>query len=64
MNGQNVVGIKDKEISRIIEEGGQIVTITIIPSFIYTHIMKRYSIQAFSSLNNYNDLSTRFYSNE
>ena len=64
MNGQNVVGIKDKEISRIIEEGGQIVTITIIPSFIYTHIMKRYSIPAFSSLNNNNDLSKSFYSKE
>ncbi len=41
VNGQNVVGIKDKEVSRIIDDGGQIVTLTIIPSFIYTHIMKR-----------------------
>jgi syntenin-1 len=41
VNGQNVVGIKDKEISKIIDDGGQIVTLTIIPSFIYSHIMKR-----------------------
>lgn len=43
VNGQNVVGIKDKEVSRIIDDGGQIVTLTIIPSFIYTHIMKSMS---------------------
>jgi len=40
VNGQNVVGIKDKEVGSIIEEGGNIITITIIPSFMYNHIMK------------------------
>jgi len=40
VNGQNVVGIKDKEVGAIIEEGGNIITITIIPSFMYNHIMK------------------------
>jgi len=40
VNGQNVVKIKDKEITRYIDNGGQIVTITIIPSYIYNHIVK------------------------
>merc|ERR1712107_956991 len=43
VNGQNVVGIKDKEIGQIIDQGGDIITITIIPSPIYQHIMKNMS---------------------
>jgi syntenin-1 len=41
VNGQNVVGIKDKDITAIIDEGGPIITVTIIPSFIYDHMVKR-----------------------
>jgi len=40
VNGQNVVGVKDKEIGTIIEDGGNIITVTIIPSLIYDHIVK------------------------
>lgn len=40
VNGQNVVGVKDKEISAIISECGQVVTVTIMPSFVYKHMMK------------------------
>jgi len=40
VNGQNVVGVKDKEIRSIIQDGGNIITVTIIPSFIYDHIVK------------------------
>ncbi|UYV76918.1 SDCBP [Cordylochernes scorpioides] len=40
VNGQNVVGIKDSEITKIIREGGNVVTVTIMPSFIYDHMMK------------------------
>merc|ERR1719334_574056 len=43
INGQNVVGVKDKEVGGIIEEGGQVVTITIIPTYIYNVIMKNMS---------------------
>jgi len=43
INGQNVVGLKDKEVGGIIEEGGQVVTITIIPTYIYNVIMKNMS---------------------
>lgn len=41
INGQNVVGMKDKEVTRIIESGGQIITLTIIPSYIYDWMMKK-----------------------
>merc|ERR1712129_114745 len=43
VNGQNVVGVKDKEIGKIIQEGGSVITVTIIPSLIYEHIVKKMS---------------------
>merc|ERR1712243_401559 len=43
VNGQNVVGVKDKEVGTIIEEGGSVITITIIPTYIYNVIMKNMS---------------------
>lgn len=41
VNGQNVVGMKDKEIRAIMNGKEQIITVTIIPSFIYEHMMKK-----------------------
>jgi len=41
VNGQNVVGMKDKDITKIIDEAGLVVTITVIPNFLYKHIMKK-----------------------
>jgi syntenin-1 len=41
VNGQNVVGIKDKDITAIIEEGGSVITVTVIPSFIYDHMISK-----------------------
>lgn len=43
VDGQNVVGMKDKEITKIIDAAPQIVTITILPQFIYDHMMKKLS---------------------
>ncbi|CAO1316126.1 unnamed protein product [Diamesa serratosioi] len=43
VDGQNVVGMKDKEITGIIAGSPQIVTITIIPSFIFEHMIKKLS---------------------
>jgi len=43
VEGQNVVGMKDKHISKIIDNAGDIVTITVIPSFIYDHMVKKMS---------------------
>lgn len=41
VEGQNVVGMKDKLISKLIEEAGQVVTITVVPSFIFDHMVKK-----------------------
>ena len=41
VNGQNVVGMKEKEIREIVQASGRTVTITVIPSFLYEHIVKR-----------------------
>merc|ERR1719427_451768 len=43
INGQNVVGIRDKEVGAVIEEGGSVITVTVIPTPIYNHIMKNMS---------------------
>ncbi|KAK8400674.1 hypothetical protein O3P69_002465 [Scylla paramamosain] len=40
VNGQNVVGLKDKDISALISECGQVVTVTVMPTFVYKHMMK------------------------
>ncbi|XP_065218205.1 syntenin-1-like [Planococcus citri] len=41
IQGQNVIGMTDKEMSKIIETGGQVVTVTIIPSNVYDQMMKK-----------------------
>ena len=33
---------QDKETGKIVDDAGQTVTITLIPTFIYDHIVKRY----------------------
>jgi syntenin-1 len=35
------VGIKDKDIASIIDDGGRTVTVTVIPTYLYDHIMKK-----------------------
>lgn len=40
VGGQNVVGLKDTEIGEIIDAGGRTITITIMPSFLYEHVVK------------------------
>lgn len=34
--------MKDKEITAEIENGGNIITVTVIPSYIYDHMVKKY----------------------
>lgn len=41
VNGQNVIGIKDKDIAKIFDECPRTATITIMPKFIYDHLMKK-----------------------
>jgi len=43
VNGQNVVGLKDQSIQEIIESGGGVITITVIPSMLYKHMIKNMS---------------------
>lgn len=38
---QNVVGQKDKETTADIEKGGSVITVTVIPSYIYEHMIKK-----------------------
>ncbi|XP_060043701.1 syntenin-2 [Erinaceus europaeus] len=43
VNGQNVIGLKDKEITEILAAAGSVVTLTIIPTVIYEHMVKKLS---------------------
>lgn len=40
INGQNVVGLNDKAIRQIIEENERVITLTIMPSMIFDHMVK------------------------
>ena len=42
VNGQNVVGLKDKEIGRIMDGAGSCLTLTVMPKFLYEHMIKKY----------------------
>nr|AAD20049.1 Unknown [Homo sapiens]CAC21573.1 syntenin-2beta [Homo sapiens] len=41
VDGQNVIGLKDKKIMEILATAGNVVTLTIIPSVIYEHMVKK-----------------------
>ncbi|KAM9296875.1 syntenin-2 [Gastrophryne carolinensis] len=43
VNGQNVIGMKDRQIGETLAGSGCSVTVTVIPSVIYEHIVKRMS---------------------
>ncbi|KAL8570741.1 hypothetical protein ACOMHN_039175 [Nucella lapillus] len=40
VSGQNVVGLKDSEIGEIIDASGRTITVTVMPSFLYEHVVK------------------------
>lgn len=40
IDGQNVVGMKDKDMAKVIEDAPTTVTVTIMPGFIFKHMMK------------------------
>ncbi len=42
VNGQNVVGMPDKELLQLIREVPRSVTLTIMPAFVYGHLVKKY----------------------
>ncbi|KAL1453298.1 hypothetical protein WDU94_007450 [Cyamophila willieti] len=41
VNGQNVVGLKDKEIRDIVEKAACVINLTIMPSSVYHHMMNK-----------------------
>lgn len=43
VNGQNVIGLKDKEVTEILAMAGNVVTLTVIPTVIYEHMVKKLS---------------------
>ncbi|XP_077192113.1 syntenin-2 isoform X2 [Paroedura picta] len=43
VNGQNVIGLKDRDITDILTNAGNVVTLTIIPAVIYEHMVKKLS---------------------
>jgi len=49
VNGQCVVGMKDKNVLDIMLNGGQTVTVTIMPLFLYEHIVKNIGSNLFKS---------------
>ncbi|XP_064382643.1 syntenin-1-like [Halichondria panicea] len=40
VNGQNVIGLKDKAVGEVFSQSPPTVTITIMPDFVYNHLMK------------------------
>ncbi|XP_038246250.1 syntenin-1 isoform X1 [Dermochelys coriacea] len=50
INGQNVIGLKDPQIADILATAGNVVTITIMPSYIFEHIIKRMASGIMKSL--------------
>ncbi|XP_034979310.1 syntenin-2 [Zootoca vivipara] len=43
VNGQNVIGLRDKEITEVLINAGNIITLTIVPAVIYEHMVKKLS---------------------
>ncbi|XP_078072333.1 syntenin-1-like [Mustelus asterias] len=50
INGQNVIGLKDTQIADILVTAGNAITITIMPSYIHEHMMKRMASSIVKSL--------------
>ncbi|XP_041976947.1 syntenin-1-like [Aricia agestis] len=51
INTKNVVGMKDKEISKVINDSPAVVNITIIPQYIYEHMISKMSTSLFKDFN-------------
>ncbi|XP_066576196.1 syntenin-1 isoform X2 [Amia ocellicauda] len=50
VNGQNVIGLKDTQITDILNSSGSVITITVMPSLICQHMMKKMSSSIVKSL--------------
>ncbi|KAJ8277660.1 hypothetical protein GJAV_G00078220 [Gymnothorax javanicus] len=50
VNGQNVIGLKDPQITDILNSAGNVITVTIMPTVIFEHMMKKMSSSIMKSL--------------
>lgn len=50
INGQNVVGMKDKHIGELLKTTGTSLTVTIMPEYVFDHIVKRVSKGLFKQM--------------
>jgi len=55
INGKNVIGLKDKEITKIISQmQGNAMTVTVMPSFLYKHMVKEMDSSLFGKMDHSN----------
>jgi len=51
LNGKNVIGMKDKEITKVIESiPGTSLTVTVMPGFLYEHMVKEMASSLFGKM--------------
>ncbi|XP_075069657.1 syntenin-1 [Mixophyes fleayi] len=50
INGQNVIGIKDSQVADILSGSANIVTLTVMPAYIFDHMVKRMASSVLKSL--------------
>jgi len=55
INGKNVIGLKDKEITKVIQSlPGNALTVTIMPGFLYSHMVKEMAGSLFGKMDHSN----------
>ncbi|CAG0888531.1 unnamed protein product [Cyprideis torosa] len=50
VNGKNIVGMKLKEVKKVFDDAGSVVTLAIIPNVIYEHMIKKMSKSLFKMM--------------
>lgn len=50
INGQNVVGMKDKYVGEVLGDSGRTLTVTVMPAFVFDHIIKKVSKGLFKTM--------------
>ena len=55
INGKNVIGLKDKEITKVISQlEGNALNVTVMPSFLYNHMVKEMDGSLFGKMDHSN----------
>ncbi|XP_040288476.1 syntenin-1 [Bufo bufo] len=50
INGQNVIGLKDSQVADLLASSANVVTLTVMPSYIFEHMVKRMASSVLKSL--------------